>query len=106
MSEQEQVISLQAKTGKAFIVKVKDSTITEIISVDGKKPESKILPDGFYQTEGGLSVRVKNNKLYPTQAGVKPRAIRVPLSPIAQVMARKQQERKKEISSKRIAGKI
>lgn len=104
--EQEQVIGLTTKTGMSFVVKVKDSEITEILSVDGKEPESKMVPDGFYQTEGGLTVRVKKNKLYPTQAGVKPRAVRAAPSPIAQMMAEKREKRKKEITEKRMAGKI
>lgn len=99
-----EVMSLQSKSGDYFVVRVKDSAIVEVISINSKKPNSQKVDNGFYQTESGLIVRVSANKLTTVKAGIKPTPKRKPLSGIALSMANKTESRKKEISTKRFNG--
>lgn len=101
------VISLQARGGKLYTVRVNDEDqIVEIISIGTDyNPTTKTVPDGQYQTsDGGLLVVVKNNQISLPKKGVKPRAVRVPAKGITKLMAAKRDERKKEIEYKRFNG--
>jgi hypothetical protein len=99
-----EVISLQSKSGDYFVVRLTDSVITEVISINSKKPNSQTVPPGFYQTEGGLIVKVSDNRISQTKAGIAPTPKQKPLSGIALSMANKVKERKSEISTKRFNG--
>lgn len=101
-----QVTSLMTKTGDTYIVRTTDSAIVEVISINSKKPDNQTVPNGSYQTEGGLMVRVAGNKITTVMAGIQPSAKRKPLSGVALSMAKKTEARKKELSELRKANKI
>lgn len=108
-TEKNKVISLQPRGGELYTVRINDKDqIIEIISIGTDyNPKTKTVPDGMYQTsDGGLLVVVKDSQISLPKPGVKPRAVRVPAKGITKLMAAKRDERKKEISDLRMAGKI
>lgn len=113
MENKESVISLKAKDGTLYTVRVtfKDvqQTQAKIVKVLKVEPtqtgEIKIL-NGIYQNENGWPLKVEGESLSLVKAGVAPLAKRVPLKGIAKKMNEARNKRKAEISEARMNGEI